>query len=126
MLQTASVFLLHRLVTPDSMHVLHAVHGVRPVELQVDPESQLVAFFTIVNPKRPCEESGFREGRREEGREGGVKRGDDAGGVVHGSPRGKIPPLEIHGGCKWRYMHAGRCRGEMQGSSQAQTAFSPA
>ena len=55
-LQTASVFLLHRLVTPDSMHVLHAVHGVRPVELQVDPESQLVALFTIVNPKRPCEE----------------------------------------------------------------------
>ena len=74
-LQTASVFLLHRLVTPDSMHVLHAVHGVRPVELQVDPELQLVAAFTIVNPKRPCEESGTREGRREEKREGGVKRG---------------------------------------------------
>jgi hypothetical protein len=38
------------------MHVLHAVHVVRPAELQVDPESQLVAAFTIVNPKRPCEE----------------------------------------------------------------------
>ena len=59
-LHTASAFLLHRLVTPDSMHVLHAVHGVRPVELQVDPELQLVAGFTIVNPKRPCEESGTR------------------------------------------------------------------
>ena len=138
MLQTASVFLLHRLVTPDSMHVLHAVHGVRPVELQVDPELQLVAAFTIVNPKRPCEESGTREGRREEGREvvqrgGHACRGGmqgacwaDAEWVMHGSSRGKIPPLEIHGRGTWRYMHAGRSRGEMQGSSQAQTAFSPA
>ncbi len=52
--QTASVYLSHRRRV--CMHVRHAVHGVRPVELQVDPESQLVAAFTIVNPKRPCEE----------------------------------------------------------------------
>jgi len=86
-LQTASVFLLHRLVTPDSMHVLHAVHGVRPVELQVDPESQLVALFTIVNPKRPCEE---REGMKR-GERGGVKEGrtcstlGDMGGGMQGA-----------------------------------------
>jgi len=49
--QTASVYLSHRRTV--SMHVRHAVHGVRPVELQVEPESQLVAGFTIVNPKRP-------------------------------------------------------------------------
>jgi hypothetical protein len=35
------------------MHVLQLLHGVRPVELQVDPELQLVAAFTMVNPKRP-------------------------------------------------------------------------
>ena len=52
-------------MTPDSMHVLHAVHGVRPVELQVDPGLQLVAAFTMVNPKRPCED---REGRCERGK----------------------------------------------------------
>ena len=69
----ASVFLLHRLVKPDSMHVLHAMHGVRPVELQVDPELQLVAAFTMVNPKRPCEEKeGVRKGRQ----------GGHAGGVL--------------------------------------------
>ena len=69
-LHTASVFLLHRCVTPDSMHVLQLLHGVRPVELQVDPELQLVAAFTMVNPKRPYEEKeGVRKGRREEGRE---------------------------------------------------------
>ena len=63
--QTASVYLSHRRVTPDSMHVLHAVHGVRPVELQVDPGLQLVAASTMVNPKRPCED---REGRCERGK----------------------------------------------------------
>jgi hypothetical protein len=52
------------------MHVLQLLHGVRPVELQVDPELQLVAAFTMVNPKRPYEEKeGVRKGRREEGRE---------------------------------------------------------
>ena len=85
-LQTASVFLLHRLVTPDSMHVLHAVHGVRPVELQVDPESQLVAAFTIVNPKRPCEErEGVKRGERRGVKEGRARLemwGGHAGGVL--------------------------------------------
>ena len=42
MLQTASAFLLQTLLKPDSRHVLHRVHGDRPVELQVDPELQLV------------------------------------------------------------------------------------
>jgi hypothetical protein len=49
-LQTASVFLLQTLVKPDSRHVLHGVHGDRPVALQVAPEMQLVAEVTIVNP----------------------------------------------------------------------------
>jgi hypothetical protein len=73
------------------------MHGVRPVELQVDPELQLVAAFTMVNPKRPCEE---KEGVRK-GRQGGMQGAcwADAGGVKHGSSRGKIPPLEIHGRC---------------------------
>jgi hypothetical protein len=49
-LQTASVLLLQTLVKPDSRHVLHGVHGDRPVALQVAPEMQLVAEVTIVNP----------------------------------------------------------------------------
>jgi hypothetical protein len=48
-LQTASVLLLQTLLKPDSRHVLHGVHGDRPVELQVDPRMQLVVRVTIVN-----------------------------------------------------------------------------
>ena len=49
-LQTASVLLLQTLLKPDSRHVLHCVHGERPVELQVAPRMQLVVRVTIVNP----------------------------------------------------------------------------
>ena len=90
MLQLASVFLLHRREKPDSMHVLHAMHGVRPVELQVDPELQLVAAFTMVNPKRPYEE---KEGVRK-GRQGGMQGAcwADAGGACMGAHEERYRP----------------------------------
>ena len=110
MLQLASVFLLHRREKPDSMHVLHAMHGVRPVELQVDPELQLVAAFTMVNPKRPCEE---KEGVRK-GRQGGMQGAcwAVAGGSSMGAHEGRYRPWRL------REMHMGiRMRGDAGGDA---------